>query len=147
MSNRTLMWLTALVVLGMGVLLTLNLTRILMGHSDIPQVYLKFNEVRGMAVKHNGKLYTLNFNQQKNLINMINRMVPVIGIEEGQRTKPDIEEIVVYQFGNQEDITITPVTYVDNDLIVSMTKWNPRGYLLDVSDGELRNLLNSTHDP
>lgn len=146
MNNRTLVFMTVLVLTGMGVLLGLNLASLMKG-KPISQVYLQNNDVRGMAIRHNQLLYTLNFNQQNELIQMINQSDKIINIPEGNRQKPDVESIIVYQFGGAKDLEITPLTYVNNNLVFSVPQWNPEGYLMDVSEGNLKRLLSQTYDP
>ena len=38
--------------------------------------YLSFGDVRGIAAQKEGVLYTLNFEQQKELIQLLNQLVP-----------------------------------------------------------------------
>ncbi|MBA2367921.1 MAG: hypothetical protein H0V82_02720 [Candidatus Protochlamydia sp.] len=145
MSNRTLLFLTALVILGMITLFALNMQSILSGHPD-DQTYLKYNHVRGVAVSYNDMLYTLNFDQQNELISILNRSVRVVGVKPGKRKKPDIEQIIIYQFNDQPDLIIKPVAYVDNNLVFSAPAWNSDGYLMEISDGRLDQLLAQTYD-
>jgi hypothetical protein len=145
MSNRTLLFLTALVLIGMITLFALNMQSILTGQPD-DQTYLKYNHVRGAAVSHNEMLYTLNFDQQNELIDILNRSVRVVGVKPGKRKKPEVEQIIVYQFNDQPDLIIKPVAYVDNNLVFSAPAWNPDGYLMEISDGRLHQLLSQSYD-
>lgn len=145
MSNRTLLYLSFVVIAGMAILLALNISYFFTG-KPIDQTYLKYNDVRGIAVSHQQKLYTLNFEQQNSAIEMLNRSVPVVDIKPGQRQKPDIEKIIVYQFENQPDIIITPVAIVNGNLVFSVPQWVQDGYLMDLSDGDFQKLLAQTYD-
>lgn len=145
MNNRTLVYLTSLVILGMLVLLALNMTSILTGQ-PIGQTYLRFNHVRGMAINHDQLLYTLNFSQQNQIIEILNRSVRVVGVKPGKRQKPDFEKIIVYQFDNKPDLVINPIAYVDKNLVFSVPEWEAEGYLMELSEGDLQDLLSKTYD-
>lgn len=146
MSNRTLLYLSFVVLGGMAILLALNISYFFTGKS-INQTYLKYNAVRGIAVDHQQLLYTLNFEQQNSVIEMINRSVPVAEVKPGQRQKPAIEKIIVYQFENLPDITLTPIAIVNGNLVFSVPQWIQDGYLMDLSDGDFQKLLAQTYDP
>ncbi len=146
MTNRTLIYLTALVLIGMVTLFAINMTSILTGKPE-DQTYLKYNHVRGMAVSHNQMLYTLNFKQQNDVIEILNRTVRVVGVKPGKRQRPGIDKIIVYQFNDQPDLVITPIAYVDNNLVFSVPAWNPNGFFMEVSNGRLHQLLSQTYDP
>lgn len=145
MSNRTLFYLTALVLISMAALLTFNLSTILKGESFTPD-YIRRNHVRGMAVEHHQLLYTLNFQQQNDVLDILNRAIPITDIK-GNREEPLIEKIVIYLFDDQPDLILTPVAYVNDDLVFSNPDWNPDGYLMEVSAGRLHQLLSQTYDP
>lgn len=145
MNNRTLVYMTCLVILGMMVLLALNMTSILTGQ-PLGQAYIPNNHVRGMAVSHNQLLYTLNFNQQNKVINILNQSVRVVGVKPGKRQKPNIEKIIIYQFDDKPDLVINPIAYIDKNLVFSVPEWESEGYLMELSEGDLENLLSKTYD-
>lgn len=145
MSNRTLFLLTGLVVLCIVILLLLNALPLFWTPSV--EKYLKFNDVRGMAVEHKGKLYTLNFDQQNEVIGYLNKSIPVADtVVANKNPKIDISKIVVYRFG-LPNLTMVPIEYINNNLIFSSPDWNPKGLMKDVSRGELENVLSQTYDP
>jgi hypothetical protein len=146
MENRTLVYLTSFVILSMLILLGINMTSILTGEPKT-QTYLQYNNVRGMAVVHNQLPYTLNFDQQNAIVDIINRSVRVVGVKPGKRQKPDIEQLIVYQFDDQPDLVIEPIAYVDQNLVFSVPQWETKGYFMELSDGGLYNLLSTTYDP
>lgn len=143
MSNRTIFFLTAIVLVAMGVLLTLNLPDVLEGLPYEP--YLKLPKIRNIEVVHKGKSYTLSFQQQKEMVSYINRSAAVDKIKEGEKSEPDFEKIVIYLF-HDPDIELHPVVYVDEDLIYSAPMWNPNGYMLDLSDGEMKKLIRQAYN-
>lgn len=145
MSNQTVVWMTIAVLASMAILFALNLNEILSGKPP-SQTYLQFNDVRGMAVKHDGVLYTLNFDQQKRMIEMINQSDKVERVGDGKREAANFEEIVIYRFDGKDNWVIKPVAYINNDLFYSMPEWHPNGYLMDVSDGKLKTLILETYD-
>jgi hypothetical protein len=146
MSNRTLAILTGLVLLGMILLFAINLTNILTGRPP-NQRYLQYNNIRGIAVSHNQLLYTLNFQQQNEVIDILNVAVPVIEIKPGKRQQPNIDKMIIYQFEGKPEITITPIAFVDQDLIFSAHAWEPHDYLMELSEGDLHKLLSQSYDP
>jgi hypothetical protein len=144
MTNRALFFLTSLVIASMLILLGLNMTSILTG-TPPAETYLKHNQVKGMEVGYNNLLYTLNFKQQNELIDIFNRSVKVVGLKPGKHQKPSIEKIIVYQFG-LPDLVITPIAYIDNNLVFSVPEWDVNGYLMELSDGYLHQMIMQTYD-
>lgn len=146
MKNQTVFTIALIFIAGISILFIINMNAILKGKNAEEQ-YLKYNNVRGIAVEHKDLLYTLNFNQQNNLVDILNHSVRVVGVKPDKRQKPDISKIIIYQFGNQPDIVITPVAYVNKNLVYSAPAWNVDQYLMEISDGQLQQLLAQTYDP
>jgi hypothetical protein len=146
MTNRTFFFMTIIVLAAMAILLGINLTSILTGKPE-KQTYLKYNDVRGMAVGYNHLLYTLNFAQQKQVISILNRSVKVMGVKPGKRERPAIEKMEIYLFEKRPTITITPIAYIDNNLVFTTPEWSEDGYLMEVSNGALKKLLTESYDP
>jgi len=146
MNYRTLVVLTTLVILGIALLFAINFANLLRG--EVPnQTYLRYNQVRGIAVSREQLLYTLNFQQQKQVIDSLNTAVAITDIRQVKRDPPDFEKIVIYQFEGEPDIIIKPLAYVDGDLIFSAPQWQPpKDYLMELSAWNLRNLLSTTYD-
>lgn len=145
MKNSTVLTVSVILVLLLGLLLTFNIQSIMRG-KDVEEPYLKFNHVRGIAVERKGKLYTLSFKQQNDMIYFLNNSIHVLGVKPDKRTKPEIEKLVVYQFDGKPDLVITPVAYVNENLVYSAPSWNPDGYMMEVSQGALQSLLADTYD-
>jgi hypothetical protein len=145
MTNQTLFFLTALVLIAIAVLFALNIKSVVRG-KPLGEYFLKYNEVRGIAVQHNDKLYTLNFKEQNAVIEILNRATPITKIDNGSRTKPDFQKIVIYQFNNKPDLIVTPITYLDNNLIFSQPAWDKENNLIEMSDGELQKILSQSYD-
>lgn len=144
-SNRVVFYMTLLVLIGMGILFFLNLNQMREGTTG-SGTYLKYNDVRGIAIKHKDLLYTLNFDQQNRIIDILNQSIQIQKIPAGQRQAPDFQQLIIYRFEDQPDLIITPTTYLNNELVYSMPQWNPNGYMKEVSVGELRKLISQTYD-
>lgn len=145
MTNRTLFTLTCLVLGAILALLALNMTSILTG-TPKGQTYLGYNDVSGIAVRYRDQLYTLNFNQQNSVINYLNRSVRLNEIEKGERENPEIDQIIIYRFGHQPNVLIKPLTYLNHNLIFSAPLWDSDNDFMELSRGELQNLLSQTFD-
>lgn len=133
----------ALVAIGLAFLL--NIAPI--GSNGMSAVNISHGEIRGAALSHENKLYTLNFNQQETLIDLINRSIPV-GAPDVQRggTPPDFEKVVLYRFGEPE-VTLRPILYLsDGSLIYTIPGLHGEGYLQDVTSGEMKKLLSQSYD-
>ena len=112
---------------------------------SVPEKFLQKQNVRGMAVKHNGLLYTVNFKQQNQLIDWFNssQRLTKTGHE---KTQTDIEKIIIYQF-NAPDIEVEPIVFENNVLIYSSPNWYSDGFLRETSAGSMKTLLSQTYDP
>ena len=145
MSSQIVNWMTAAVVAGIFILLAMNLST----HLQITgphEVFIKPGEVKGSSVEHKGKLFTLNFNQQNNLIDYLNTAVPVKKSDyENAVNKTEISKIILVRF-NAPDIEITPIGLEGKNLVFSAPTWNNSSYLMDLSGGQLVPLLESTYD-
>jgi len=144
MNNRNLKIMTGLLITAVVILMAINVAPIFW-HS-LPETYLSYNGVQGIAVEHNHKLYTLNFSQQNTMIELLNRSLPT-----NKKMAPDpdlkksVEKIVIYPFG-APTFEITPIAYENNHLFFEAPKWNPDGQMLDVSNGDLEHLISETYD-
>lgn len=145
MNNKTLSILATIVGCGVALLLLINtrdfLTR------EPPKKYITQDDVRGMAILHKKKLYTLNFDQQKEAIHLLNLATASSQIQ-GTISKetPDFSKIVIYVFDG-DPIEIIPLAWEDHALVFSAPLWHRDGYLRDTSNGKLYDLLKNTYDP
>jgi hypothetical protein len=145
MKNKTLLFLTSLVLLAIASLFLLNLHFAIQG-SPIGETYLKYNDVRGMAVDVNEKLYTLNFEQQKEAIGIINRSVRLQHGWHDKRENLPIRAIMVYQFDQQPDVQMIPVGFQGNRLVFYVPQWDKNNDFMELTGGEFLRLLNQTYD-
>lgn len=144
MDNKSLTYMTTIVVIGALIILGLNVIPYLTFSPS--EKYLSYNDVRGMAIEHNRKLYTLNFKQQNELVGIFNNAQPIDkSAVASNNQKPDFTKIFIYRF-NQPDIEITPSAYQNGHLIFSASDWNPNGYLIDASKDSVKALTDQAYD-
>lgn len=152
---------TAVVLGGFTIILAMNFAALL---GIVPSRYISANDVRGMAVEHNGKLYTLNFDQQNELVDIFNRAIPVDKeVAEARKLTtskmPEVSKIIIYRF-NDPDIEITPIGFVNKtssaiktatpdypNIVFSAPQWNPKGLLEEATSDEMQKVLLTTYDP
>lgn len=162
MSKRLTLAMTFIVLAGFGVILLMNIAALV---GFFPSRYISPNDVRGMAIEHNQKLYTLNFDQQNQMIDIFNRLIPVSQeLIEKRKVVPkkplEIQKIVIYRF-NAPDIEVRPVAFISKSLSPSSNEeeidsistvffvpaWNPSGLLEEsATDSAYKTLIN-TYDP
>ncbi|NGX42852.1 MAG: hypothetical protein K940chlam7_01140 [Chlamydiae bacterium] len=146
MSNRTISYLLLVVIVSMGALFALNFINIWRGTAQAK--YLAPNEVKGMDIEHDDKLYTLNFSQQNQVLAILNQTIKV-GYEryfEGEEADFEYTALVIYLFDGSS-IKITPVGFINRQLLLRVPEWNPQGLIREIGPGDLHYLLSETYDP
>ncbi len=106
---------------------------------------IAINDVRGSEVVYRGKSYTLSFEQQQGLVELLNRSVHVTRLRDKKAPFSGIEEIVIYRFGDKP-LKITPVDIGDDAAYFRAPQLHPEGFLMDTSAGTLWTLLQQTYD-
>ncbi len=145
MSNRLLIFLTLLVILAMLLLFVMRAAPFLWKSPS--SNYIAFEDVRGMALVYHNIPYTLSFEQQNRVVELLNQSVPIAPQKYPKdENRADFDKLVIYRFG-ANDLILTPEVYVDEDLAYRVSEWNGNGLLMDISGGVLKELLNQTHDP
>jgi len=145
MSNRTTVFLLTIVIAAIALLFVLNTAGMYV--KTAPDKFISPNDVRGMAVVHNGKQYTLSFEQQNKVVSILNRCVK-IGLEGyliGEDDAFDYEQLVIFRF-NENDVKIKPVTFANQQLIFQAPEFNSKGLLRETGPGELNLLLTEAYD-
>lgn len=141
MDNRLITYLTFAVVAVMAFLLLANVFPIFI--KPIAEKYIGYNDVRGMAVEYEGKLYTLNFDQQKNAIGFFNQSIASTSKPSQQA---DFSKLIIYRFNQLTDIVIKPEGYDNNqNLIFTAPEWTHEGSLQDVSQGKFKALIHQIY--
>lgn len=143
MSNKTLIYLTIGVLVGMGLLLVINLLSILPSTQGHPDQYLPVQEVRGSAVVYKDKAYTLNLEQQTELVSLLNQVRPAT--KKTGMTPPDFQSIIIYRF-KKPDLIITPIGYEGNTLLFESPEFGKDTLFEDSSAGRLKSLISTAHD-
>lgn len=143
MSNRMIYILTFFVLVGICILLVINSTNVL--NVKFTDPYLSKKDVRGTAIIHQGKEYTLNFAQQNALIDYLNASQVQVNQDLKVDSPADFEKIVIYLF-EVPNVEIIPIGYSKNNLIFTSEKWNAKGQFIDTSNGQLKELLSGTYD-
>lgn len=132
-----------LCLIGFALLFALNLFPYIW--TPNPSTFINQDAVSGMAVEHNGLLYTLNFEQQKETIAILNRSIPVGPVQATPQDAPlDIQRIVIYRYDDPE-VVISPVAWINKSLVFSAPDWS-KGNLMEVSRETFYNLIYDSYD-
>ena len=146
MSNNTIVILTVLMITAIIVLLLVNLKPFFSLPTQKKE-YISLNDIRGSAVLHDKKPFTLNFEEQNQLADYLNRLVFVKKTDYANTNKKfDFEKVVIYPF-NTHDIEMIPVDTIDQNLVLNVPALNSEFYLMDLSGGYLLKLINGSFDP
>lgn len=144
MKSRLTLYMTIAVLVGAAIILAMNAASTL-GIAPAYQ-YLSPNHVRGMAIEHEQKLYTLNFEQQNFLIDLFNRSTLADQKEVQKASNTGFSKIIVYRF-NTSELEIQPTGFTsDNRFIFSTPFWNSGHYLIGSSPEDLKQFFEKTYD-
>ena len=126
------------------VILALNLIPLFW--TDHLSTYIKQDHISGIAVRHANRLFTLNYEQQKKVVDILNRAIPM-GRVERQKSDPalDFDQIVIYRF-KEVPLILTPLAWLDdNTLYFEAPTWS-KSRLKEVSRGQLYQILQDSYD-
>lgn len=143
MSTRTLVYILVLCLIAILLLLARGFNA--SWGTTTTDRYFSLNDVRGMEVVHAGKPYTLNFEQQAAVVEILNRAITVGRIRNEALDPPGFQKLIIYPFG-QPIIELEPLDIVSGNLIFSAPALQRSGYLQDTSQGELLHLLSRSYD-
>lgn len=73
-----------------------------------PQSVLAYNDVKGMALEGEGKLYTLNFEQQNRIVAALNQRKKIPEIKTCGITG---EKLIIYRFNAPELLIFLPLSH------------------------------------
>lgn len=147
MSTRTITYLTVAVLVAIGVLLFNQVTNLVSQGSAPSTGRLVFEDIRGIDLYYKGVPYPLNFDQHNDFIYMFNGAIELaVKPDAMKESSSGLNKLVVYFF-NKPDATITVAGVIGTDLVFSAPTWLPNGYLKDMTNGELLELLSKSHDP
>lgn len=144
MENRTFLYAALVGIALLSILLIRSFLSTLAGEGGT-QKYVHQNDVRGVEVIHSGKTYTMNLDQQKEFIKLLNVAVAVSKLS-GTEQSPftGVEKIIIHRFDKQE-ITLTPVDTDDEQIFFRAPLLNPDGYIMDISAGEMKALIEGVY--
>ncbi len=107
--------------------------------------YIAQDHVEGVSLVVKNVPYTLNFDQQKATIDILNRAIPIGQYQSAQDDPPIFfDTIEIYRF-DQKPVTIKPLAWVNENLVFSAPAWS-EGNLMEVSKRELYEILNEAYD-
>lgn len=145
MKNPALVFMTALVLLGVATLMMLNYAPKMSTIQDATAEGLPPLEARGMAVVHQGKPFTLNFDQQKLANDALTKAVKVKKSDYSKDKALNFDKIVIYRFKGP-DLEIIPVQYSENNLVFEIPSVSNDHYFMELTGGSLQNMINHSFD-
>lgn len=140
MTNRILI---TLGIIALFLVILLNIIPLFWSPNS--QEYIAQDHVEGMAIVVKKVPYTLNFDQQKAVLSILNRAIP-IGNYQSTPDDPSIffDYLEIYRF-DQKPIQIKPLAWVNENLVFSVPAWS-EGDLMEVSKRQLFEILNEAYD-
>jgi hypothetical protein len=144
MNNRTLQLLIFLSIAAVMFLLAVNfLPHFTSGSTS--GVRINFQEVKGASVVYKGKTYTLNGEQQALLVTSLNSAIPIGRNEFNADNAPDVGQFEIYFFKKDSPLVLKPIGLIGKNLVFRVPEWNRDGWIKDVTDGGLLQLLKDSH--
>jgi len=147
MSKNTIYALVALVIIAILTLFGLNFFSSYEPQApdstktNSKELRINKNQVKGIAVEKEGKIYNLNMKQQTEALTFLDRAEPVDKKDYPNKDpKIGFNRIIVYRF-NLPDIMITPITYENKNLVFEVPLLSANSYMMEVSGGEFTNLI------
>lgn len=144
MNPRTLTYLMVLAFFAMMVLLVGNAVNLF--QAPRLDAHISPYDVRGMAIFYKTTPYTLNFAQENECVSALNRSIPIGTLRKNQNENLPFEKLVIYRF-KQPDIELTLADFSDRSLIFQVKDWNPGGYIVEVSGGDMWSTLSKAFGP
>jgi hypothetical protein len=147
MNNRTLQLMIIMMIAAVTFLLALNIAPYFTKNAagSASSLHINAREVKGSSVIYMGKTYTLNFDQQNILIDGLNAAIPVGANDIFPEKIPDYGQFEIYFFNDSPKLVLKPVGVVGSNLVFKIPEWNKEGWIKDVTDGRLLNLLKNSH--
>jgi hypothetical protein len=143
MSPRSAIYAAIIIIVMVGLVILQHLIPI--ASSGRSEDQLSPNDVRGMAVVYKGKPYTLNFEQQLEMVEYINRLIPIGKLRDTPTTYPGLDKVMVYLF-NRTPLEFIPLDFDNTSFVFRAPALRPQGYLMDITNGQLLHLIESAHD-
>lgn len=103
--------------------------------------FLSAGSVQGVTLKSHGKIYPLNLEQQNRIISILRKATAADDdLLSTQPTPPSIDKLIVHSL-DIPDVDVIPLGYVDGNMVFQMERWQPEGFMVENSDGELKEIL------
>ncbi len=106
--------------------------------------FLDEGAVRGSGVVHKEQIYTLNFDQQNALLEILNESKRVKDKTVKSSESSGIDNLVIYLFHPSEPVVLTPINAAYS--LFSVSTFKPNRYLAIGNSEKLQALLNTTYD-
>lgn len=146
MKNTSLIAMTALVLIAVAALMMLNYApKMTLSSPNATAAGLPPLEVKGMAVVHQGKPFTLNFDQQKLANDAIAKAVKVKKTDYKKNSDLNFDKIVIYRF-NAGDVDIIPIQFAEKNLVFEVPSLNTDAYFMELSGGKLQDMIKQSFD-
>ena len=143
LKNSTIA-LLALFLLAIGVIFFQNASRFLTGVSfTSPMSEFNANDISGSQLVYKGTPYTLSLKQQMEVLDVINQAVPFEGRFQADKNV-GFDKITFFSFG-KNNINLIPIIYIKNKLVFQIPG-TQNEYLIEESEGKLRNLIINSYD-
>lgn len=109
-----------------------------------PETYISRNQIRGMAIQHQGILYTLNFSQQNEVAIILNQSIPISQEETDRKHmfsgSAVFEKLIIYHF-NGSSIELIPKGILESSYVFSISEWDKNNFFMEQSHGRLQDVL------
>ena len=139
MNSRSLLYMTSLVLVAIGLLLVLNVISLV--SSGDHDRFLTPRQVCHISVLRDKVVYEPNSEQQKLLLSYLNQAEPATEIPQADKQAVNnLDAIRVYLFQGEPEV-IKPLAYVGNELLFENPHWNSGKPLKDTSKGKLEALI------
>lgn len=146
MNARSTMTMAIIVIAGIFLIFFLKTATTLFPGAQKLSTYISADDVEGMTVVYHDLPYALNFDQQNEMIELINRSIPVNDQNPSELLAMSTKKIIVHLF-NKEDVDIQLLGSKDGSVYFSSSTWIAGNNLKDVSTGDMQELINSSYDP
>ena len=141
MTNRIILYGTLFVTI---VFLSLFFMNALLINNEHDFEILNPEEISNIGVEVKGKTFLLNFNQQLQFIELLNKSN--FAKDEISKNNPlQIEKISIY-FLNKNPIILKPVALIKQEFLFSAPEIVEKGLVKDQTNGKLYQLLEKTYD-
>lgn len=155
MSGLTSKLMIILVIIGFLVIIGMNIAG---SFGILPAKYISANDVKGVAIEHDDKMVTLNFEQQNAVIEILNRTI-LVSPEEAKKiihTDPiPVSKIVIYRFKG-DDVEVKIVGYLGKNskiesermitMVFSVPQWNKSSLIEESFPNEMLKVLSKAYE-